>query len=187
MTIFAVNNGAMASLVDKPMEIKKKVLSLHVLMDYYTVQSFHNLPSAQSIRINTLFQVTDNPSGQLGFVNVTNGNSISVVAAAGSDQATVVRDVSNYKTNYISVVQISNLLLPSELTASSSNPGKSRSATPVKAPSSSIAAAPKLGDAPAQSPTAAAPAPHSSARASTNSLLTIIFLSALSLTSVMLI
>ncbi|TQD89759.1 hypothetical protein C1H46_024651 [Malus baccata] len=90
MTIFVVNNGVMASLVEKPIEIKKKVLSLHIVMDYYTVQRFHNLPSAQSIRINTLLQVTDNPSGQLGFVNVTNGNSISVVAAAGSNQAMVV-------------------------------------------------------------------------------------------------
>ncbi|RXH89077.1 hypothetical protein DVH24_006055 [Malus domestica] len=86
-----------------------------------------------------------------------------------------------------SVVQISNLLLPSELTAPSSNPGKSQSAAPVKAPSSNIAAAPKLGDATAHSAMVAVPGPRSFATASTNSLIAIICVSALSLTSVMLI
>ncbi|CAB4273044.1 unnamed protein product [Prunus armeniaca] len=155
MTLFVVNNGAMTSLVDKPMEIKKKILSLHVIMDYYTVQKFHNLPVSQPTRINTLLQVTDKPSGQQGFVNVTNGDTISIVSAAGSDQAVVVRDVAD-KTNTISVVQISNLILPSSLIAptsspspsTSSNPVKSRAAAPVQAPSSSIASAPNLGSAP---------------------------------------
>ncbi|CAB4303572.1 unnamed protein product [Prunus armeniaca] len=155
MTLFVVNNGAMTSLVDKPMEIKKKILSLHVIMDYYTVQKFHNLPVSQPTRINTLLQVTDKPSGQQGFVNVTNGDTISIVSAAGSDQAVVVRDVAD-KTNTISVVQISNLILPSGLIAptsspspsTSSNPVKSRAAAPVQAPSSSIASAPNLGGAP---------------------------------------
>ncbi|XP_021823332.1 mucin-17-like [Prunus avium] len=155
MTLFVVNNGDMTSLVDKPMEIKKKVLSLHVIMDYYTVQKFHNLPVSQPTRINTLLQVTDEPSGQQGFVNVTNGDTISIVSAAGSDQAVVVRDVAD-KTNTISVVQISNLILPSGLIAptsspspsNSSNPGKSRAAAPVQVPSRSIASAPNLGGAP---------------------------------------
>ncbi|KAL6286174.1 hypothetical protein ACE6H2_010564 [Prunus campanulata] len=150
MTIFVVNNGAMTYLVDKPMEIKKKVLSLHVIMDYYTVQKFHNLPVSQPARINTLLQVTDQPSAQQGFVNVTNGDTISIVSAAVSDQAVVVRDIAADESSYISVVQISNLILPSSLTAPtpspSSNPGKLRSAAPVKAPTSSIAAAPKVGD-----------------------------------------
>ncbi|ONI16560.1 hypothetical protein PRUPE_3G106700 [Prunus persica] len=155
MTVFVVNNGAMTSLVDKPMEIKKKVLSLHVIMDYYTVQKFHNLPVSQPTRINTLLQVTDEPSGQQGFVNITNGDTISIVSSAGSDQAVVVRDVAD-KTNTISVVQISNLILPSGLIAptsspspsTSSNPSKLRAAAPVQAPSSSIASAPNLGGAP---------------------------------------
>ncbi|VVA30295.1 PREDICTED: fasciclin [Prunus dulcis] len=155
MTVFVVNNGAMTSLVDKPMEIKKKVLSLHVIMDYYTVQKFHNLPVSQPTRINTLLQVTDEPSGQQGFVNITNGDTISIVSAAGSDQAVVVRDVAD-KNNTISVVQISNLILPSGLIArtsspspsTSSNPSKLRAAAPVQAPSSSIASAPNLGGAP---------------------------------------
>ncbi|BBG99265.1 FASCICLIN-like arabinogalactan protein 14 precursor [Prunus dulcis] len=155
MTVFVVNNGAMTSLVDKPMEIKKKVLSLHVIMDYYTVQKFHNLPVSQPTRINTLLQVTDEPSGQQGLVNITNGDTISIVSAAGSDQAVVVRDVAD-KNNTISVVQISNLILPSGLIAptsspspsTSSNPSKLRAAAPVQAPSSSIASAPNLGGAP---------------------------------------
>ncbi|XP_008228867.1 PREDICTED: mucin-17-like [Prunus mume] len=155
MTLFVVNNGAMTSIVDKPMEIKKKILSLHVIMDYYTVQKFHNLPVSQPTRINTLLQVTDKPSGQQGFVNITNGDTISIVSAAGSDQAVVVQDVAD-KTNTISVVQISNLILPSGLIAptsspspsTSSNPVKSRAAAPVQAPSSSIASAPNLSGAP---------------------------------------
>ncbi|ONI16558.1 hypothetical protein PRUPE_3G106500 [Prunus persica] len=210
MTIFVVNNGAMTSLVDKPMEIKKKVLSLHVIMDYYTVQKFHNLPVSQPTRINTLLQVTDQPSAQQGFVNVTNGDTISIVSAAGSDQAVVVQDIAADESSYISVVQISNLILPSSLTAPtpspSSNPGKLRSAAPVKAPTSSIAAAPKVGDTPSSSiaaapvsnapitsiasgPIGAALAPHVSAVSSIEcaSIVTMILVSAFSLASVIVI
>ncbi|XP_021823329.1 fasciclin-like arabinogalactan protein 10 [Prunus avium] len=210
MTIFVVNNGAMTYLVDKPMEIKKKVLSLHVIMDYYTVQKFHNLPVSQPTRINTLLQVTDQPSAQQGFVNVTNGDTISIVSAAGSDQAVVVRDIAADESSYISVVQISNLILPSSLTAPtpspSSNPGKLRSAAPVKAPNSSIAAAPKVGDTTSSSiaaapvsnapmtsiasgPIGAAPALHASAVSSIDcaSIVTMILVSAFSLASVILI
>ncbi|KAH0982979.1 hypothetical protein GBA52_010156 [Prunus armeniaca] len=196
MTIFVVNNGAMTSLVDKPMEIKKKVLSLHVIMDYYTVQKFHNLPISQPTRINTLLQVTDQPSAQQGFVNVTNGDTISIVSAAGSDQAVVVRDIAADESSYVSVVQISNLILPSSLTAPtpspSSNPGKLRSAAPVKAPTSSIAAAP-VSNAPitsiASGPIGAALAPHASAVSSIEcaSIVTTILVSAFSLASVILI
>ncbi|CAB4303570.1 unnamed protein product [Prunus armeniaca] len=196
MTIFVVNNGAMTSLVDKPMEIKKKVLSLHVIMDYYTVQKFHNLPVSQTTRINTLLQVTDQPSAQQGFVNVTNGDTISIVSAAGSDQAVVVRDIAADESSYVSVVQISNLILPSSLTAPtpspSSNPGKLRSAAPVKAPTSSIAAAP-VSNAPitsiASGPIGAALAPHASAVSSIEcaSIVTTILVSAFSLASVILI
>ncbi|CAB4273042.1 unnamed protein product [Prunus armeniaca] len=196
MTIFVVNNGAMTSLVDKPMEIKKKVLSLHVIMDYYTVQKFHNLPVSQPTRINTLLQVTDQPSAQQGFVNVTNGDTISIVSAAGSDQAVVVRDIAADESSYVSVVQISNLILPSSLTAPtpspSSNPGKLRSAAPVKAPTSSIAAAP-VSNAPitsiASGPIGAALAPHASAVSSIEcaSIVTTILVSAFSLASVILI
>ncbi|KAB2611591.1 fasciclin-like arabinogalactan protein 10 [Pyrus ussuriensis x Pyrus communis] len=153
MTVFVVNNDAMASLVDKPMEIKKKVLSLHVIMDYYTVQSFYNLPASQTIRIKTLLQVIDRPSGLQGLVNVTNGDTITIVSTAGSDQAVVVRDVANDERSYISVVQISNIILPSSFIAPtpspSSTPGKARSAAPVQAPSGSPAPeAPKQGEAP---------------------------------------
>ncbi|XP_018506143.2 fasciclin-like arabinogalactan protein 10 [Pyrus x bretschneideri] len=153
MTVFVVNNDAMASLVDKPMEIKKKVLSLHVIMDYYTVQSFYNLPASQTIRIKTLLQVIDRPSGLQGLVNVTNGDTITIVSTAGSDQAVVVRDVANDERSYISVVQISNIILPSSFIAPtpspSSTPGKARSAAPVQAPSGSpVPEAPKQGEAP---------------------------------------
>ncbi|KAM1413044.1 hypothetical protein FF1_025329 [Malus domestica] len=164
MTVFVVNNDAMASLINKPMEIKKKVLSLHVIMDYYTVQSFHNLPASQTIRIKTLLQVIDRPSGLQGLVNVTNGDTITIVSTAGSDQAVVVRDVAIDEHSYISVVQISNIIFPSSFIAStpspSSTPGKARSAAPVQAPSGSPAPeAPKHGEAPSPSNVAPPNAP----------------------------
>ncbi|CAN6570351.1 unnamed protein product [Malus baccata var. baccata] len=164
MTVFVVNNDAMASLVNKPMEIKKKVLSLHVIMDYYTVQSFHNLPASQTIRIKTLLQVIDRPSGLQGLVNVTNGDTITIVSTAGSDQAVVVRDVAIDEHSYISVVQISNIIFPSSFIAPtpspSSTPGKARSAAPVQAPSDSPAPeALKHGEAPSPSNVAPPNAP----------------------------
>ncbi|XP_068336615.1 fasciclin-like arabinogalactan protein 10 [Pyrus communis] len=176
MTVFVVNNGAMTSIVDKPMEIKRKVLSLHVIMDYYTIQSFHNLLAAQTTRVNSRLQVTDQPSGLQGLVNITNGEKITIVSTAGFDKAVVVRDVANNEPSYISVVQISNIILPSSFIAPtpshSSAPGKAQSAVPVQAPSNSptpeipkkgkastssnaiVPKAPKQGEAPPSNGTA---------------------------------
>ncbi|RXH89081.1 hypothetical protein DVH24_006059 [Malus domestica] len=64
-----------------------------VILDYYTIHKFHNLPVSQFTRIITLLKASDKPSGQQGFVNVTNGDTISIVLAAGSNQVVVVQDV----------------------------------------------------------------------------------------------
>ncbi|PQQ07314.1 mucin-17-like [Prunus yedoensis var. nudiflora] len=88
------------------MDVIRKVLSLQVVLDYYNVQKFHNLPVSKPTRIITLLEAADKPSGQQGFVNITNGDTISIVSGAGSDQALVVRDVAADELSTISVVQI---------------------------------------------------------------------------------
>ncbi|CAN6573064.1 unnamed protein product [Malus baccata var. baccata] len=168
ITIFVVNNASMSYLVRKSNEVKKMVLSLHVVMDYYTLDKFKSFPNSIPLII------TDQPSGLQGLVNITNEDKIPIVSTAGSNQVVVVRDVANDEPSYISVVQISNIILPSSFMAPTSSPsltlGKARYAAPVQASSNSpTLEIPKEGKASTSSNATAPEAPKQGEASPSNS------------------
>ena len=170
ITVFVVENGAMSSLSGKPMDVIKKVLSLHVVLDYYDVQKLQQLPNKTTM-LTTLFQSSGQASGKLGFLNVTAANTggVTIASAAGSGVgASVVKAVVSQPYN-ISVVQISSAIMPSAIISSSppsssptphTSPAKPPSAAPPKASKAPTASPPKSGKAPTPSeahPKATAP------------------------------
>lgn len=57
ITVLAVDNAGMAPVSGKSMDVIKKVLSLHVILDYFDVQKFQHLGN-QTITVTTLFQAS---------------------------------------------------------------------------------------------------------------------------------
>ena len=173
ITVLVVENSAMSALSGKSNDIIKKVLSLHVVLDYYDVQKLQHLPNKTSM-LTTLFQSSGQAKGLLGFLNVTAANTggASIASAAGSGVgASLVKAVVSQPYN-ISVVQISTVIMPSAIigpTPPSSSPSPTPRVSPAQPPSSKppAAASPTTGTAPAPSngTTGTAPAPSNATTA----------------------
>ena len=173
ITVLVVENSAMSALSGKSNDIIKKVLSLHVVLDYYDVQKLQHLPNETSM-LTTLFQSSGQAKGLLGFLTVTAANTggVSIASAAGSGVgASLVKAVVSQPYN-ISVVQISTVIMPSAIigpTPPSSSPSPTPRVSPAQPPSSNppAAASPTTGTAPAPSngTTGTAPAPSTTGTA----------------------
>ncbi|KAB1214468.1 Fasciclin-like arabinogalactan protein 14 [Morella rubra] len=160
ITVLVVDNGAISSLSGKPTDMIKKVLSLHVVLDYYDIQKLQHLQNKTTI-LTTLFQTSGQATGQQGFLNVTaasstGGVSIASAGQGSGDGASLVKEVVAQPYN-VSVVQISNIIVPSGLINSSSTPPSSSPPSPAPHARSAkppAAAPPKSSrkDAPAAAP-----------------------------------
>ncbi|KAL0012715.1 hypothetical protein SO802_007823 [Lithocarpus litseifolius] len=174
ITVLVVENSAVSALSGKSNDIIKKVLSLHVVLDYYDVQKLQHLPNKTSM-LTTLFQSSGQAKGLLGFLNVTAANTggVSIASAAGSGVgASLVKAVVSQPYN-ISVVQISTVIMPSAIvgpTPPSSSPSPTPRVSPAQPPSSKppAAASPTTGTAPAPSNATTAPSPSNAMTPSAN-------------------
>jgi hypothetical protein len=121
ITILAVDNSGMAPISGKPMDVIKKILSIHALLDYYDVQKFQSLRN-QNITLTTLFQTTGQAKGSEGFMKFTDLGTGAVTFTSPSDPngagANLVKAVVAQPYN-ISVVQISAVIMPPSLLPSS--------------------------------------------------------------------
>ncbi|KAF3447631.1 hypothetical protein FNV43_RR12818 [Rhamnella rubrinervis] len=179
ITVLAVNNAGLSGLSGKPLDLVKKVLSAHVILDYYDVQKITELGvSNKTTTLTTLFQASGGAVNQQGFINIAliNEGEIafgSAVKGAKMDSK-LVKMVASQPYN-ISVLQITQ---PISIPGIDSSPSSQRpSAAPVPAPKKSPATAPapskksraptpapsKKSDSPAPSDEAEAPASLSDA------------------------
>jgi uncharacterized surface protein with fasciclin (FAS1) repeats len=73
ITILAIDNAAMSSLLDKHLSVAtlKNVLSLHVLVDYFGAKKLHQITNGTTL-VSSMFQATGSAAGTAGYVNVTN-------------------------------------------------------------------------------------------------------------------
>ncbi|KAI5660365.1 hypothetical protein M9H77_29158 [Catharanthus roseus] len=157
ITVLAVNNDNVSPLSSKSGNVLKSILSLHVILDYYDLKKLQNI-SNKTLILTTLFQASGNARGQQGFLNVTDSGSDVKISSAvkGSPQsASVVGSVAAQPYN-ISVIQISNVVVPPGLdnVTDSSPPTKSPTPakSPRKSPKSSPSAAPSAESPPAPPP-----------------------------------
>jgi hypothetical protein len=103
------------------MDVIKKILSIHVLLDYFDVQKFQNMRN-QNVTVNTLFQTTGQAKGSEGLMKFTDLSTGAVIFTSPSDPngagANLVKAVVAQPYN-ISVVQISTVIMPPSLLPSS--------------------------------------------------------------------
>lgn len=173
ITILAVDNGAISSLSGKPLDVVKRILSVHVILDYYDVQKLGKLSNDNTTVLTTLFQASGAATNQQGFIKVTliNEGEVafgSAVSGAPADSK-LVKSVASQPYN-ISVLQITSPIQvpgidskPTNSTPPSPPPASSSPVeSPKKAPAPS-AETPSKADAPAaETPKAVADAPLSS-------------------------
>ncbi|KAJ6800094.1 fasciclin-like arabinogalactan protein 2 [Iris pallida] len=87
ITVLALDNAAMSSLLAKhlPLHTLKNVLSLHVLVDYFSAKKLHQITGGTALS-STVFQSTGSALGMAGFVNITDHRAGRVTfCAEGSD------------------------------------------------------------------------------------------------------
>ncbi|XP_010499304.1 PREDICTED: fasciclin-like arabinogalactan protein 14 [Camelina sativa] len=113
ITVLVVSNGALSSLSGQPANLIKKILSLHIILDYYDQKKLKNL-SKKSVLLTTLFQSSGQARGQQGFLNATvtkDGNVLFGSAVPGPDlNAELLDSVASLPFN-ISVLHISSAIM----------------------------------------------------------------------------
>ncbi|KAI6681074.1 hypothetical protein NL676_034955 [Syzygium grande] len=168
ITVLAVDNSAIGSISGKPLDVLKRILSSHVVLDYYDVDKLQDL-SKKSTLLTTLYQTSGTAVNQQGFLNVTKLNGGDIVfgsAVKGADlDAKLVKAVAAQPYN-ISVLQVSSpIIAPGIDKANATTPSTSPAATPKKAPTSSPAKAPVVAETPDSSEAPAAEEPAADAPA----------------------
>lgn len=113
ITVLVVSNGALSSLSGQPTNVIKKILSLHIVLDYYDQKKLKNL-NKKSVLLTTLFQSTGQARGQEGFLNATvmkDGDVAFGSAVPGSGlNAQLLDSVASLPFN-ISVLHISSAIM----------------------------------------------------------------------------
>ncbi|GER39778.1 fasciclin-like arabinogalactan protein 3 [Striga asiatica] len=159
ITVLALTNAHLGELSGKPEDVVKRILSTHVVLDYFDVLKLNKLKGNHNILTN-LYQSTGTADDQQGFLNVVhNPNGIffgSAMKGAPVD-AKLEGSVATQPYN-ISVLSVSHVIVA---------PGIDGSLAPVQAPppkAAAAAAAPEA-DPPAESPEDDLPADEPSADA----------------------
>ncbi|CAA6671081.1 unnamed protein product [Spirodela intermedia] len=159
ITVLAVDDAAAAALSGQPLDVVRKVLSVHVILDYYDVPKLQHLHKKTAL-VTTLFQSTGLAIGQMGFLNVSvsaAGVTLgSAVAGAGPRPARETR--GGAAIQHLRVAGQQRHLPPSIQNTNYTAippppPPPPAAATPKPAP------APESSPPPASSPAATAPSP----------------------------
>ncbi|KAI3932580.1 hypothetical protein MKW98_012551 [Papaver atlanticum] len=165
ITVLVVDNSGISSLSGKSNEVIKKVMSLHVVLDYYEAPKLQKLPNKTAL-LTTLFQTTGLANGQQGYLNVTasSGDVKFGSAVQGSSlSSSLVKSVASQPYN-ISVLQISSLIMPPGIENSNTPP-----APKAAAPAPSKSKTPPSADSSSKSPSKSPPPESSDDKAPTSS------------------
>lgn len=112
ITVLAVNNGAMDALAGKPRDVLKKILSVHVILDYFDLERLNKLSITNKTgpTLTTLFQASGQALNQQGFLTVAllNEGEVSIGSAVSGApiRSKLVKSVTS-QPHSLSVIQIS--------------------------------------------------------------------------------
>ncbi|KAF1864166.1 hypothetical protein Lal_00048731 [Lupinus albus] len=126
ITVLAIDNAGMQSLLDKHLSIStlKNVLSLHILVDYFGAIKLHHITNGTTL-VSSVFQATGAAAGTAGYVNITNlkGGKVGFGAEDndGSLHSFYVKSIDELSYD-ISVLQISQPLSSADAEAPTSAP-----------------------------------------------------------------
>ncbi|CAN4075775.1 unnamed protein product [Withania somnifera] len=143
ITLLAVPNGAVGDLTSKSDDVLKRVLSTHVVLDYYDPMKLQRMKD-KTAKMTTMFQQSGTAAYDQGFLNVTfrDGSFVFGSAVVGAQRdSKLEKSVMNQPYN-ISILSISQPIV---------TPGLDGTMAPISAP-------PPKVNAPKKSPTAESPA-----------------------------
>ncbi|KAL2234534.1 fasciclin-like arabinogalactan protein 14 [Sesamum indicum] len=154
ITVLVVENNNLSPLSGKSSDVLKKIMSVHVILDYFDVPKLQKLSNKSTI-VTTLFQTTGLAKGQQGFVNVTQLSSDSIAFGSAVPGSTIssnlVKSVVSQPYNF-SVLQVTNVIIPEGIDGAS-NSNSSTSPSPSSSPRASTAPSMAPGASPNLSPT----------------------------------
>ena len=158
ITILALDNGAVSGLSGKPLDVLRRILSVHVILDYYDAQKLAKLSTDNTTVLTTLFQASGAARNQQGFIKVTqiSHGEIAFGSAVRGTQfdSRLVKSVVAQPYN-ICVLQISS---PIQVPGIDAKPPRS-SPTPPPPSSFSPVGSPKKAPAPSAKTPSKARAP----------------------------
>ncbi|KAH7674822.1 FAS1 domain-containing protein [Dioscorea alata] len=164
ITILAVDNSGLDAVSDRPVDVVKRILSVHVILDYFDSAKLQKLSKKKNTQLTTLFQTSGIATNQVGFLTVTQMDDGEVsfgssVPGAGIG-ANLVKEVVTKPYN-ISVLQITDIVVPPGIDnlkfqappqATPPPPAPKNSGAPASAPSDDEATAPASSSADAETP-----------------------------------
>ncbi|CAN6274609.1 unnamed protein product [Urochloa humidicola] len=126
ITVLVVDDAHMAPLKARglPRETLRRVLSLHVLVDYYDEPKLRRLPGG-STDVSTLFQASGDAPGSAGMVGIAErrGGRVAFVPQDGGSRGAVFYVRSLHQAPYnISVLQVSGVMSSPAAEAPASSP-----------------------------------------------------------------
>jgi hypothetical protein len=147
ITILALTNGRVGSLSGLPIDVQKRILSNHVVLDYYDVMKLNKLKDTRTV-LTTLYQATGTADEQQGFLNVIHKKDGTIVFGSAVKGAPIDAQfegsVASQPYN-ISVLSISHPIIAPGIDGSLPT-------TAPPPPSNATAPSPAEVPAPAESP-----------------------------------
>ncbi|CAN4077176.1 unnamed protein product [Withania somnifera] len=174
ITVLAVPNGAVGDLTSKSDDVLKRVLSTHVVLDYYDPMKLQKMKD-KTAKMTTMFQQSGKAAYDQGFLNVTakDGSFVFGSAVVGAQRdSKLEKSVMNQPYN-ISILGISQPIVtpgldgtmapisapPPKVHAPKSSPPAEEEEEESEPPSEEVAESPeKQTEAPAPSEDTATPA-----------------------------
>ena len=155
ITVLAVDNGAAGGISSLPSDVQRKVLSMHVVLDYYDTAKLGAIKNHTTL-LTTMFQSSGKATDRMGFLNFTKrSDGVMVFGSAqpgAPKNSQMVKSVASRPYN-ISVLQVSAPIVPPGVggSADSGAPPPHNKAT-APAPSTKGKKGAKDAEAPAPGP-----------------------------------
>lgn len=169
ITVLALTNDRMAPITAKTEDVQKRILSNHVVLDYYDKVKLNKLKDTRTV-LTTLYQASGNADDQQGFLAVVHRKDGSIVfgsAVRGAPLDSRLEGPVAAQPYNISVLSISQPIIgpgidgewkPVEDVPPAKSPAPAKKPSPPPAAASPIEEE-VVADAPAEEEAAPAPAP----------------------------
>ncbi|KAK4435703.1 Fasciclin-like arabinogalactan protein 14 [Sesamum alatum] len=147
VTVLALSNGRLGEINSKTEDVQKRILSNHVVLDYYDTNKLNKLKNGKAV-LTTLYQASGTADDQQGFLNVfhnAEGHIIFGSAQRGSQMNSQLESAVTAQPYNISILSISSPIIANGID------GNWSPMPPMAAPSPSDTAASPADDA-AESP-----------------------------------
>lgn len=159
ITVLAVDNGAAGGISSLPSDVQRKVLSMHVVLDYYDTAKLGAIKNHSAL-LTTMFQSSGKATDRMGFLNFTKcSDGVMVFGSAQPGElmtSHMVKSVASRPYN-ISVLQVSAPIVPPGVggSADSGAPPPHKATAPAPVPGTKEkkgAPPPKDEEAPSSAP-----------------------------------